>query len=141
MSSMRTITRNYSELSEMQTLEERFSYLELSSVVGEASFGRERHLNQAFYKSREWRDIRHHVIARDLGFDLGDPETPVVGNVYIHHMNPLTQDDILNGTDNLLDPEFLISTSLRVHNAIHFGNQSQIPRGPTVRRPGDTKLW
>jgi hypothetical protein len=133
--------RTYTELELLDTLEERFDYLELGGTVGESTFGFDRWMNQLFYRSREWRQVRDHVIARDNGFDLGAEDAPILGAPTIHHMNPLTRHDIEEATDNLLDPEFLITTSLRVHNAIHYGDKGQLPRPFVERRPGDTKLW
>lgn len=133
--------RTYSELRNLHTLSDRFDYLELGGVVGESTFGFDRWINQQFYRSREWRLIRDHVIARDNGFDLGAEDAPILGAHLIHHMNPLTLEDFESSTENLLDPEFLITTSLRTHNAIHFGDKSQLPRPFVERSPGDTKLW
>lgn len=133
--------RTYSELQRLDTLEDRYDYLKLDSVVGEGTFGFERWVNQQFYRSREWRQIRDHVIARDQGFDLGASAAPVRGAHLIHHMNPITMEDFENSSDNLLDPEYLILTSLRTHNAIHFGDERQLPRPFVERTPGDTTLW
>ena len=133
--------RTYSELRNLHTLSDRFDYLELGGVVGESTFGFDRWINQQFYRSREWRLIRDHVIVRDNGFDLGAEDAPILGAHLIHHMNPLTLEDFESSTENLLDPEFLITTSLRTHNAIHFGDKSQLPRPFVERSPGDTKLW
>lgn len=133
--------RTYSELRQLYTLEERFDYLELGQVIGESTFGFDRWINQQFYRSREWRDIRDHVIVRDNGLDLGTEDVPIMGAHLIHHMNPITLRDLEEGTDNLLDPEFLITTALRTHNAIHFGDKRQLPRPFVERSPGDTKLW
>lgn len=133
--------RTYSDLRRLPTLDERFDYLELGGRVGESTFGFDRWINQQFYHSREWRQIRDHVIVRDAGFDLGAKDAPLLGAHVIHHMNPLTPDDIENATDNLFDPEFLITTSLRTHNAIHYGDKSLLPQPYVERRPGDTKLW
>lgn len=133
--------RTYSDLRYRPTLEERFDYLSLGGRVGESTFGFDRWINQQFYRSREWRLIRNHVIARDNGFDLGAEDAPLVGAHLIHHMNPLTLDDIEEATENLLDPEFLITTSLRTHNAIHYGDKRQLPRPFVDRTPGDTRLW
>lgn len=133
--------RTYSDLRYRPTLEERFDYLALGGRVGESTFGFDRWINQQFYRSREWRLIRNHVIARDNGFDLGAEDAPLVGAHLIHHMNPLTLDDIEEATENLLDPEFLITTSLRTHNAIHYGDKRQLPRPFVDRTPGDTRLW
>lgn len=135
------MTRTYSELELLETLEDRFEYLVLRGRVGEDTFGFDRWINQQFYRSREWKQIRHYVIARDDGFDLGSFDVPIVGAPHIHHMNPLTVRDIENATDNLLNPEFLISTSLRTHNAIHYGDKSLLPRPFVERSPGDTRLW
>lgn len=133
--------RTYSELRRLDSLEDRYGYLRLGGLIGETTFGFDRWINQQFYRSAEWRHIRSHIIARDQGFDLGSPDTPIQGAHLIHHMNPLTLEDIENATDNLFDPEFLISTALRTHNAIHFGDKSLLPRGFVERTPGDTKLW
>ena len=133
--------RTYTELSQYQTLEDRFDYLVLNGEVGTETFGFDRWMNQKFYASREWKLVRHHVIVRDNGMDLGAIDVPIKGAPYIHHMNPLTPEDIENATENLLDPEFLITTSLRTHNAIHYGDKSQLPRSFVERSPGDTRLW
>lgn len=133
--------RSYSELITIPDLEDRFRYLHLLGSVGRPTFGYERWLNQRFYTSREWRQIRHHVIARDEGCDLGIAEFPILSVPRIHHMNPLTREDIIDGDPSIMDPEFLITTSLKTHNAIHFGDESQLPRSFVERRYGDTKLW
>lgn len=133
--------RTYTELRSLRTMEERFNYLKVDSVVGETTFDDMRWLNQAFYHSTEWRKMRQFVIARDLGMDMGSLDVPIKGNPIIHHMNPITLYDIEEGTDNLLDAEFLISTSLRSHNAIHYGDVKQLPRPYVERRPGDTIQW
>jgi hypothetical protein len=133
--------RTYSDLRRLPTLEERFEYLELGGIVGESTFGFDRWINQQFYRSREWKLVRNHVIARDQGLDLGAEDAPLLGAHLIHHMNPLTLEDIEESTDNLLDPEFLITTSLRTHNAIHYGDKRQLPRPFVERSAGDTKLW
>jgi hypothetical protein len=133
--------RTYSELRGFRTLEERFDYLRLGGLVGASTFGFDRWINQQFYRSREWKQVRNHIIARDEGMDLGSDDTPILGAHLIHHMNPLTLDDFEEGSDNLLDPEFLITTALRTHNAIHFGDASLLPKPYVERRPGDTKLW
>lgn len=132
--------RTYSELRRLDTLRDRFEYLKLSGRVGDATFGFDRYINQKFYRSKEWRDIRSHVIARDLGCDLGIPDHEIHSGLYIHHMNPMTVDDIVHGDDSILDPEFLITTKLNTHNAIHYGDARQLPE-LVERRPGDTKLW
>lgn len=135
-------TRRYSELRRLLTFEERFEYLDLRGQVGEATFGFDRWMNQQFYHSPQWRHARTAVIVRDEGCDLGIPGHEIHwGPLLIHHMNPMTELDILNGEGWILDPEYLITTSRRTHNAIHYGDASLIPRGPVERRPGDTKLW
>lgn len=133
--------RTYSDLRRLRTLEERFDYLSLGGSIGESTFGFDRWINQQFYRSREWRQVRDIVIVRDEGFDLGVYDTPIRGNPQIHHMNPLTLEDIEEATENLLDPEFLICTSQRTHNGIHFGDKSLLPQPFVERRPGDTVLW
>lgn len=133
--------RTYSELEEFDTLEDRFEYLKLGGRVGETTFGFDRWMNQLFYRSAEWKDVRNYVISRDEGLDLGTPEVPIIGAHLIHHMNPLTPEDIEDATDNLLDPEYLISTALRTHNAVHYGNAGLLPKPFVERRPGDTRLW
>lgn len=133
--------RTYSDLRGMDSLHDRFDYLRLGGQVGMSTFGFDRWINQQFYRSREWRQVRDEVITRDMGYDLGSQDTPILGAHLIHHMNPLTPEDIENATDNLLDPEYLITTSLRTHNAIHYGDERQLPRPFVERRPGDTRLW
>lgn len=133
--------RTYFELSQIESFKERYRYLRLGGVLGDKTFGFDRWINQRFYKSREWEDARRSVIIRDEGCDLGVPGYEIVVDLLVHHMNPVTLDDIKHGRDWIVDPEFLITTSLQTHNAIHYGDDSLLPRGPTVRRPGDTKLW
>lgn len=134
--------RTYSELITIEAFADRFRYLEVRSEVGIPTFGFERSLNQRFYTSREWRNLRHHVIARDEGLDLGVPGYEIRTKPIIHHMNPITREQVIHGDEDILDPEFLITTSLRTHNAIHYGDDRQL-REPFVveRRHGDTKLW
>lgn len=132
---------SYSKLARLNTFEERFEYLSLKSTVGDRTFGGERWMNQEFYRSREWKLARHHVIARDLGCDLGLEGYDIHEKIIIHHMNPMTRDQIANGDSVITDPEFLISVTHNTHNAIHFGDKRQLP-GPMIeRRPGDTRLW
>lgn len=137
----RTIIRTYEDLIKIDSFEDRFEYLKLSGVVGEDTFGFDRWLNQIFYKTKEWRRIRDEVIVRDMGCDLGCEDYPIKGKVIIHHMNPLYLDDLVDRTEFLLDPNYLICTSHNTHNAIHFGDQNLLPKKPIERRPGDTKLW
>jgi hypothetical protein len=138
---MRFMIRTYSELQHLRTLSDRYDYLRLGGTVGATTFGFDRWINQMFYRSNEWKQIRNHVIARDQGLDLGTEDVPLMGAHLIHHMNPITLEDIEDATDNLLDPEFLITTSLKTHNAIHYGDESQLPRPFVPREPGDTRLW
>lgn len=133
--------RRYSELRRLGTFEERFEYLRLNGVVGRPTFGFDRWINQQFYTSREWRSIRQDVIARDWGCDLGAEDHEVHTRIVIHHLNPMVPADIIGGEGDILDPEFLITTSHATHNAIHYGDASLLPRPVVERRAGDTKLW
>ena len=133
--------RTYSELMGLPTLKERFAYLKLPGSVGRSTFGSERYLNQRFYTSTQWKRVRDEVIVRDNGCDLGVEDYEIYDKILIHHMNPMTTKDIEEGLESVLDPEFLISTTHRTHNAIHYGDKSQLILPPTERRPGDTKLW
>lgn len=138
---MTTRIRTYSELRQLQTFRERFDYLALHGRVGDATFGFDRWMNQQFYQSFEWRQLRHRVIARDNGCDLGVEGYEIHDRIYIHHMNAMTPEDIKHGNDEILDPAFLICTTHATHNAIHYGDDRLLPRVVTERRPGDTKLW
>jgi hypothetical protein len=133
--------KRYSDLRRLETHEERFGYLKLGGAVGVETFGFERWMNQQFYRSTEWRHIREFVIARDLGRDLGVEGYDIHDRVYVHHMNPLTQADIVHGDPAMLDPEFLICVTHRTHNAIHYGDESLLPKPMIERRPGDTTPW
>lgn len=133
--------RCYSDLRRITSFEDRFEYLNLQGVVGESTFGFDRWLNQQFYRSRDWRRIRNHVIMRDLGCDLGVPGYEIHTGLLVHHMNPISADDVRHGEEALLDAEYLVLTSLGTHNAIHYGDRELLPRGLTKREPGDTNLW
>lgn len=133
--------RRYSELRRIDSFEERYRYLQLRGEVGEATFGFDRYLNQKFYRSREWKHIRDHVIARDGGCDLGVPGYEIFDRIIIHHMNPMRKDDLVHGNPDIIDPEFLISVTHNTHNAIHYGDESLLPSALVERRPGDTRLW
>lgn len=133
--------RIYNELRRLETFEERYHYLELKGILGEQTFGFDRWINQRFYRSREWKLVRNRVIIRDNGCDLGVPGFEIYSGLIIHHMNPLTVEELKHGDERLIDPNFLITTSLQTHNAIHFGDESLLPRGPVVREAGDTTLW
>lgn len=135
------IRRSYSELRRVDTFEERFRYLSLKGEVGRSTFGFDRHINQRFYTSRQWRQLRHHVIARDLGCDLGVYGYEIHGELLIHHMNPMELRHILDDDPDILDPEFLITTTKKTHNAIHYGDERQLARPLVDRQRGDTKLW
>ena len=133
--------RTYSELSQLHTFEDRFEYLKVGGSVGRATFGFERHLNQTFYRSPEWKRIRQQVIARDLGCDLGVDGFEIFDRLIIHHMNPMGPKDIHDRNMDILNPEYLISTAHKTHNAIHYGDISLVPTSFVERSPGDTKLW
>lgn len=133
--------RSYRELRRYHTLEDRYRYLKLAGEVGASTFGHDRYLNQGFYRSREWRLIRDDVIVRDEGCDLGVPGYEIHDRIYIHHMNPMTVAHLESGDSDILNPEYLITTTHRTHNAIHYGDESLLPKQYTPRRPGDTKLW
>jgi hypothetical protein len=133
--------RTYSELRHLESFEERYQYLKLGGVTGEQTFGFDRWINQRFYKSYEWRIIRNRIITRDNGCDLGIPGYEIHAGLLIHHMNPVSIDDLKRAERWLIDPNFLITTSLQTHNAIHYGDESLLPRGPVERRSGDTTLW
>lgn len=136
-----TKTRHIVELFQLDSFEERFEYLKLGGEVGRATFGFDRHVNQSFYSSREWQDIRHHVIVRDDGCDLGVVGYEIGTDPLIHHINPISVDDILNNEDWILNPDFLITTTHQTHNAIHYGGKVLYPKVVAERSPNDTKLW
>jgi hypothetical protein len=127
----------------LKTFEERFAYLQLKGIVGESTFGYDRYLNQTLYMSRRWKRARDIVIIRDNGCDLGidSSDYEIRGIIQIHHMNPLTPEDIELGRDIIFDPEFLICTSPSTHKAIHYGDASLLPRLPIERRRNDTCPW
>lgn len=138
---MKTI-RRYSELVTLDSFEERFNYLKLDNQVGMDTFGFDRYMNQQFYHSKEWKDIRDYVITRDNGCDLGIPGREIYGRIYIHHMNPLTKSDVEMSTENLLNPDYLICTSHETHNAIHYGDDSILHKNIIIERtPMDTCPW
>lgn len=134
--------RTYSELMTLSSFEDRFKYLQLGGFVGYETFGFDRYLNQQFYKSTEWKKIRNQVIMRDMANDLACPDHPIAGQVIVHHMNPLSIEDLESNPEILLDPEYLICVSLETHNAIHYGDDKILDKKRLVdRKPGDTKLW
>jgi hypothetical protein len=135
------VIRTYSELRRLLTFEERYKYLKLMGDVGEATFGFDRYLNQRFYKSREWKAVRDRVIIRDNACDLGVEGYGIHGKVLIHHMNPISLDDIEYSSGILLDPEYLIATTHDTHNAIHYGDEGLLVKPPIERFKNDTCPW
>lgn len=133
--------RTYSELIQLPTFEERFRYLRLKGSVGKETFGFDRYLNQNFYRSSAWKRVRDQVIVRDNGCDLGIDDRIIYGKILIHHMNPINDEDILNMTDILLNPEYLICVTLDTHNAIHYGDDDLLIKEPVVRFKNDTCPW
>ena len=138
---MRTFIKSYDELVQIPTFEERYEYLKLNGRIGEETFGFDRWLNQKFYQSDEWKRIRRDVILRDAGCDLGIKDREIVGRIYIHHMNPITVDDIILHSDYLLDPMYLVCTSKLTHDAIHYGDESLLQEDFKERKPYDTCPW
>lgn len=136
-----TSIRSYSELIRLPTFEQRFNYLALHGGVGDSTFGFDRYINQQFYRSNQWRQVRFNIISRDLGCDLAIEGYEIHNRIVIHHMNPMNPGDISNGDPSILDPEFLITTTHQTHNAIHYGDARQLAKPFVERRPGDTKLW
>lgn len=131
----------YSELIQIPTFEERFEYLKLRGQVGDETFGFDRYLNQQFYKSKEWKDLRNHIFIRDNGCDLGIEGRDIFGRYVIHHMNPIGIEDIDEASEYLLNPEFLITVSHNTHNAIHYGDETLLIKEPIQRLKNDTCLW
>ena len=135
------LLKSYRNLILLPTILDRFEYLRIKANVGDSTFGFDRFINQDFYQSREWRQVRMKVIARDEGCDLGVPEYPIGGKVIIHHINPITAEDIENASDLLFDLDNLICVSESTHNAIHFGDETLLPAESIIRMPGDTCPW
>lgn len=139
---MKKNIRTYSELSKLKTFRERYEYLKLDGTVGEETFGFDRYINQMFYKSEEWKRIRNYVITRDNGCDLGISDRKIVDSVIlVHHMNPITKEDIFNKNEILLDPEYLITTIKPTHDAIHYGDESLLAEDLVIRSKNDTCPW
>ena len=139
---MKMSIKTYTELITLPTLKERFEYLKLAGVVGKATFGYDRYLNQRFYKSYEWRSLRNHIITRDGGCELGLEDYEIRGRIFIHHMNPIVDDDIIDNSDYLMNPNYLICVSQEMHNALHYGNEDILRAKQLVeRRPNDTCPW
>lgn len=133
--------RTYTEMSRLATFEERFRYLTTGGKVGEMTFGGSRFLNQDFYRSTEWKRIRDSVIVRDNGCDLGILDRPIHGRIMIHHLVPITKEDLFFRTDFLLNPEYMICVSHRTHNAIHYGSEDSLLKDYVPRSPNDTCPW
>ena len=138
---IRMIIKRYSELKQLKTFEERFEYLRLNGRVGQDTFGFDRVFNQMFYRSTEWKRLRDYVIARDNGCDLGIEGREIYTRPIIHHMNPITLDDIRENTEFLMNPEYLITTIHSTHNAIHYGDQNLLTKDPITRTKNDTCPW
>jgi len=138
---MGTMIRSYSELKKLGSFEERFEYLRLHGDVGRSTFGFDRYLNQRFYKSHEWKQVRDYVIVRDNGCDLGVNGYEIHTGALIHHINPMVVGDVIHGEEWILDPDYLITTTHRTHNAIHYSDVSLLPKVVVAREKGDTKLW
>lgn len=135
------IIRTYSDLIKLETFEERYQYLDLKGKVGEPTFGSKRYLNQILYKTDKWLDLRDRIIVRDNGCDLGIPGRKIYGRVLVHHINPITIEDVLNENPKVFDPDNLITTSHLTHEAIHYGNEDLLIKDPIVRFKNDTCPW
>ena len=133
--------RKYSELIRLPTFEERYKYLKLNGEVGVDTFGYERWLNQLFYRDPAWKIIRNRVIVRDNACDLGIQDRAITGQIYVHHLNPITRDDVIDRNPILLDPENLICICLTTHNAIHYGDETLLVLPPKERQANDTCPW
>lgn len=133
--------RCYSELLQFKSFEDRYAYLKLVGEVGNPTFGYDRYFNQHFYHSSEWRRTRNQIILRDNGCDLGMPDYEIHGRIYIHHINPITKKDVEEFSEILFDPENLICVTFDTHNAIHYGDERNLPQKPIERVPGDTCPW
>lgn len=135
------LIRTYTDLIQLKTFEERYEYLRLGGIVGQDTFGFDRYLNQRFYRSPEWKQIRRDVIIRDEGRDLAMEGYELDKGIYVHHMNPITAKDLVDVTDWLLNPEYLVCVSKRTHDAIHFGDKSLLPELPKERTLNDMCPW
>ena len=134
--------KSYSEMITMSEFDDRFRYAKLDGQVGMGTFGFDRYLNQQFYRSKEWKRLRDQIIIRDNGCDLGVPGHEISGKIYIHHLNPLSPEDITESTEKLFDPDNLVCVSAETHNAIHYGDESILEKNKIVERsPGDTCPW
>lgn len=135
------MTRTYTELIRIPTFEERFEYLKLNGRVGSDTFGFDRYMNQLLYRSYKWRKLRDGLIVRDNGCDLAHEDYPLSGRIIIHHMNPITPEQVEKDDSEIYNPEFLICTANITHEAIHYGDSSLLPKPIIERRPGDTCPW
>jgi hypothetical protein len=133
--------KTYSNLKRIETFEDKFEYLKLGGSVGHSTFGFDRYINQTFYQSFQWKSVRDHVIIRDNGCDLGVEGYEIHSKLLVHHMIPLTMEDITSGSEWIIDPEYLITTTHNTHNAIHYGDKRLLITPLQPRMPGDTKLW
>ena len=134
--------RTYTELSTIDNFIDRYRYLRLTGTIGEDTFGFDRYLNQVLYKSKEWKELRNQIIIRDGGFDMGLEDYPIGGRIVVHHMNPITKKDILDRSDLIFNPDYLISVSHLTHNAIHYGGEDYFTRYTFAeRKPNDTIPW
>lgn len=133
--------RTYTELLSFDSFDDRFNYLKLSGSVGTDTFGYDRYLNQIFYKSYEWQRLRNQIILRDNGCDLAHPDYLIVGSIYIHHLNPISKKDLLERSDLLLNPEYMVCVSYDTHQAIHYGDEHLLQPDLVIRRPDDTCPW
>jgi hypothetical protein len=133
--------KTYSNLKRIETFEDKFEYLKLGGSVGHSTFGFDRYINQTFYQSFQWKSVRDYVIIRDKGCDLGVEGYEIHSKLLVHHMTPLTMEDITSGSEWITDPEYLITTTHNTHNAIHYGDKRLLITPLQPRMPGDTKLW
>ena len=131
----------YTELKRLKTFEERYEYLRIGGIIGESTFGFERFLNQALYRSQRWRNLRNQIIIRDNGCDLGVEGYDIFDKIIVHHMNPIAKEQLEDPDESIFDPEFLICVSQRTHNAIHYGDASLLPKEYIPRRPNDMCPW
>ena len=136
-----SIVKTYSEMIQLPTFLDRFRYLRIGGAVGAETFGYDRYLNQMLYRTPEWKRFRRDIIIRDNGCDLGHSDYEIVGNILVHHINPITVEDVLNRSYKIFDPENVISTSLNTHNAVHYGDESLLITEPIIRTKNDTCPW
>lgn len=133
--------KSYSELIEIPNYFDRFEYLKIGGHVGESTFGSNRYLNQALYRSYEWKKFRRDMIIRDNGCDMADPDHEIGGIILLHHINPITVDDVVHNRSKVFDPDNVVCVSHKTHEAIHYGDDSLLPKGLIIRRPNDTIPW